>query len=398
MNGATVDDLNWLTSDVAAPWLALADALADSPLECAARLRRELTASRAALVQEQSRLRLRAVRKFPDAAAMFFTARGLEQATDARIAEYKASRFPVDATIADLCCGIGGDLSALSARGPVVGVDRDVVTAHLAAANLRATCTEPRQIDSRVECSNVAVFNVGDCAAWHIDPDRRPEGKRSTRVSLHEPSNATIDALRRANEHAAVKLAPAAEVPDAWSHEADLEWIGHDRQCQQLVAWFGGLTRSPGTRRATALLDSGAVSFVGKQDLRPGVAPSVGRYLFEPHAAVLAAGLWGDLAARHRLTALAAHIPYLTSDAMAEEPLLAAFEVLEVLPLETRKLKQALAARGVGTLEIKKRGAAIEPETLRRQLKLAGDESLTLIATPFGERSVGVLCRRVRDA
>ena len=40
--------------------------------------------------------------------------------------------------IADLCCGIGGDLLALAEQGTVIGVDRDPIAAHFAAANVRA--------------------------------------------------------------------------------------------------------------------------------------------------------------------------------------------------------------------------------------------------------------------
>ena len=46
--------------------------------------------------------------------AQFFTPVGWEQATDELIAAYKASRFPADGPVADLCCGIGGDLLVLA--------------------------------------------------------------------------------------------------------------------------------------------------------------------------------------------------------------------------------------------------------------------------------------------
>ncbi len=69
---------------------------------------------------------------------MFFTARGLEQATDEIVAACTASRFPRGLPLAELCCGIGGDLLALAHRGPVVGVDRDPAAAILADANGRA--------------------------------------------------------------------------------------------------------------------------------------------------------------------------------------------------------------------------------------------------------------------
>src|SRR5256885_15057963 len=79
-------------------------ALASSPA-----LRGFPAAQRTALL-EQRKLRLKAVRKRPEALGMIFTALGLEQMTHADLAAYKASRLPASlSTFADLCCGLGGD-------------------------------------------------------------------------------------------------------------------------------------------------------------------------------------------------------------------------------------------------------------------------------------------------
>jgi hypothetical protein len=399
MPDAELDDLRWLMSDAAAGWLQLAARSADEPLASAEHLRRELSAARTALVLEQAQLRRRARRKFSAADRMFFTARGLEQATDQRIAAYKRQRFAGRGSVADLCCGIGGDLAALSAVGPVVGVERDLATALLAAANLAAVAqsgASSRQFrgESCVVVGDAAACDVTEYAAWHIDPDRRAEGKRTTRVSNHEPNAAAIDALRRQNAHAAVKLAPAAEVPDCWATEAELEWIGHDRQCQQLVAWFGGLAACGGRRRTTVLGDEAAHSFVGARGTLLPTAAQIGRFVYEPHAAVLAADVWGDLASKHGLSAVAPRIAYLTADGRVDDPLLARFEVLEVLPLRTRRLKEALRRLRGGRLEVKKRGVDIDPDALRRELAADGDERITVLVTRRGSRTIAILARR----
>ena len=58
------------------------------------RLRKDLSLQRAHLVVEQIELRRRAREKFSLAEKMYLTRKGLEQATDERLAAYKASRFP----------------------------------------------------------------------------------------------------------------------------------------------------------------------------------------------------------------------------------------------------------------------------------------------------------------
>ncbi len=61
---------------------------------------------------------------------MFFTQRGLEQATDEIVAAYKARRFRGREGIYDLCTGVGGDLLALANLGEATGFDRDPILRH----------------------------------------------------------------------------------------------------------------------------------------------------------------------------------------------------------------------------------------------------------------------------
>src|SRR5262249_45567753 len=68
----------------------------------------------AALAQQELRLRARA--KFSRALDMYFTRPGLEQASAEVIAGHRSARYAGAAVVADLCCGIGGDPGALSAR------------------------------------------------------------------------------------------------------------------------------------------------------------------------------------------------------------------------------------------------------------------------------------------
>jgi hypothetical protein len=248
-------------------------------------------------------------------------------------------------------------------------------------------------------------------AAWHVDPDRRATGRRVTQAALYEPSAEAIDELRRQSAHAAVKLAPAADVPPHWAEQAELEWIGHHRQCQQLVAWFGSLAQTPGRRRATVLSEDGsAAELVGGSDAAQlPVAERIGRYLFDPHAAVLAAKLVGSLARRHALAAVASRSVYLTADGSVADPLLACFEVQEVLPWDVRRVLQALRRRGVQRVDVKSRGARGDAATsaarvaadLSRKLgagrNVTGGEA-TVVITRVGGRTVAIIARRVSTA
>jgi SAM-dependent methyltransferase len=396
-----LDDYRWLVSDDGRRWIAQAAADPEPLVAQASRLRQQLSAQRTHLVLEQVELRERAREKFGDLAErMFFTRVGLEQATDQFVARYKAQRFPAAEPVADLCCGIGGDLLALTAQGPTVGVDLDPITALLAEANLGAVEDERAHArESSVRVADVANVDLAPFAAWHLDPDRRPQGRRTTQVDYYEPPRPVIQTMLAASTDAALKLAPAAEVPDAWAGAAELEWISRGGQCRQLVAWFGRLAEAVGKRRATIVASQAdrplvVRTLLGTEDERPPVAGAIGRYVFDPDPAVLASKLVGALAAEHRLAALGPSVAYLTGDVAVQDPALACFEVTDVLPFDLKRLKHLLRSRGIGPLEIKKRAVRHEPEQLRRQLALRGDRPAVLLLAPFAGHVTAILAER----
>jgi hypothetical protein len=125
------------------------------------------------------------------------------------------------------------------------------------------------------------------------------------------------------------------------------------------------------------------------------VVQQVERYIFDVDPAVLAAHLKGVLAGEHALSALADGPTYFTGPHPIADPALTCFEVDDVLPFEPRKLTRYLAERAIGQLEIKKRGVEVEPEKLRRELKLRGDNAATLLVTRIGRRSMAVVAHRI---
>ena len=76
-------------------------------------------------------------------------------------------------------------------------------------------------------------------------------------------------------------------------------------------------------------------------------------------------------------------------------PFATAFRVLERLPTDEKKLKAALRERGVGTLEIKKRGIDVDPAQLRKRLQLKGSASATIVLAREAGRHVTLLVERV---
>jgi hypothetical protein len=330
----TLDDYHWLTSPAAQPWLAEPPA---DPARWIPHLRKTLSPERAHLVVDTLELRHRARDKFRLADQMFFTRKGLEQATDEIIAAHKARRFDTGVQVSDFCCGIGGDFLALAARGPARGVDRDEALTLLAATNARVYGVSGDQCS--VVASELGRF-ADESGSWHCDPDRRPAGHRATRGELFEPTLETLTQLIARRPNAAIKLAPATQPPDQWTAQAECEWIESRGECRQQVAWFGDLARSPGKRSATILADGERIrTITGLPDDRPPTADAILRYLYEPAAAVLAAKLVTELCREYSLVTLASGVAYLTGDRPLDDLALAVFEVFDVLPFDRKQLR-----------------------------------------------------------
>jgi hypothetical protein len=86
-------------------------------------------------------------------------------------------------------------------------------------------------------------------------------------------------------------------------------------------------------------------------------------------------------------------IAYVYADAPAPTPYARCFEIEASMPFSLKRVRGLLRERGIGRLEIRKRGSALEPDRLRRDLRLAGPDSATLVLTRVADAPTAMLCR-----
>lgn len=349
------------------------------------RLRREgFEADLVAAALTQSRLRARAHDKLGEFAdGMLFTPAGLEQATRLVVAAQHARRYVAAGTqrVADLTCGLGADAMAFAGVGlPVLAVDADETTAALATVNLRHFPeAEVRHGDGlALDLAAEGVDGV------YADPARRTGG--GTRVfdpAAYAPPLDAVLAVRERVPALGLKLGPG--VPhSALPDDAEAQWVSVDGDVVELGLWFGPLAPG-GPGRSALLLGSGGGSALlrageATAQAHPPVGP-VGAYLYEPDGAVIRAGLVAEVAAEVQGRLVDRTIAYVTSDALHATPFATAYRVLDDLPFGLKRLRAYLRERDVGALTIKKRGTAVVPEQLRRQLDLRGTAAATIVLT-----------------
>ncbi|MGW5305403.1 class I SAM-dependent methyltransferase [Streptomyces griseoluteus] len=346
-------------------------------LAVATRLRRAHPAGLVSAALGQARLRRRAEAKFgaEDARRMFFTPNGVEQSTRASVAAYRAERMRTlgVTSVADLCCGIGGDALALARAGiRVLAVDRDPLTAAVARANAEvlglADLIEVREAD-------VTEVDTAGYDAVFVDPARRGGRGRIFDPEAYSPPLSWAVATALAAPRAALKIAPG--IPhEAVPAEAEAEWISDGGDVKEAVLWFG--TGAPGGVRATLLPGPRTLEGRGLPD--PAVR-TPGRFLYEPDGAVIRAHLVAEVAEELDGGLLDETIAYITADELRPTPYATAYEITDRMPFNVKKLKALLRERGVGNLTVKKRGSAVEPEELRRKVKPQGPHAATVFMT-----------------
>jgi THUMP domain-like/RNA cap guanine-N2 methyltransferase len=404
-------------------------------LALAVRLRREYPADLVAAATAQHELRLAARAKFSRAMEMLFTRAGYEQSSSEPIARYRAARFGAAHRVADLCCGIGGDLLALASGREVLAVDRDEVHARLAlhnagvygeAENVRAIVADVRDIrlvgldavfidPARRSGPGTASSAAGGSPAGTATASartgaaasRRPVGAapgapRRFRTGRSEPPLDWCFALADQVPAVCVKAAPglpADLIPAGW----EAEFIADGRDLKEAVLWSPALATAPvagsgGPRRALVLSGSGAHALVAcPGDPVPVAEP--GEYLLDPNPAVTRAGLVEDLARSLSsgggdgdVAKIDPQIAFLTLNRAVQTPFARTLRVLDSAPWNEKRFAKRLRELGIGAADIRRRGLAGDVDQIHRRLRLAGPNRATIVITRVNDKPWGLIC------
>src|SRR5215475_5238005 len=363
--------------------LAVEQTTPDTILRLAAQLRRTYPADLTATALAQHELRLAAREKFSRAAEMLFTRPGLEQASSELTARHRARRYPAAARLADLCCGIGGDLLALGEGGrEVLAVDAD--EPHLRMAVYNAGVYDSGK-GVRSWQGDVRAASLDGVGAVFVDPARRT-GARRLRAGDSEPPLAWCFALAERVPAVGIKAAPGLPhelVPAGW----EIEFVADGRDLKEAVLWSPALASA--ARRATILPAADTLLPAPGADV-PVAAP--GAFLFDPNPAVTRAGLVQDLARQLDAWKIDPQIAFLSTDTDRRTPFARTLRVEESAPWNEKQFAHQLRELDIGSIDIRRRGLAGDVDAIRRRLGLRGSRRATVILTRVNDRPWGLVC------
>lgn len=316
---------------------------------------------------------------------MWFDSKGLEQSTAEAVASHKAQRFSGE--VSDYCSGIGSDAIALAGNG-----------CRVSAVDLSPACglftqwnAEAYEVADRIECVTADVTTIENRSKLlHVDPDRRPKGRRVMRVEDCQPGLEQLQQWTTEFSGGAIKLSPASNFGGKFP-DAEIELISLDGECREATVWFGDL-RGEASFRATVLPAGESVT---AEPLSAWTnVGELGAWLYDPDPAVVRSGLVDVVAEQLGLRRLDDTEEYLTGDVLVDSPFVRAFEVVENLPNNRREIRQAFRRHPAQQVEIKCRHIPVQAEAIRRKLPLEGDSPAVLIFTRQNGKARAVLCRR----
>jgi len=360
----------------------------ETELALARRLRAVYPADLVTAALSMHELRQRARPKFTRADRMYLTRDGLEQASAEPLARHRAARLAGVGKIADLCCGIGGDLVALAGgsepASEVLAVDRDPI--HLRMAVLNACVYEVGEA-VRTVCVDVRSVDLVGVDVVFVDPARRIGSRRLATGPSEPPLSWCIELAERVG--VVVKAAPGIDrdrVPAGW----EVEFVSAGRELKEAVLWSPAFVGAPGVTSRASVLPSG-------EQLRavpgePVECRAPGAYLLDPNPAVTRAGLVEDLARGLGAWKIDPMIAFLSSDRPLRSPFARTLRVLDSGPWREKELASRLRSLGVGSVEIRRRGLAGDVDTLRRRLRLPPGQPATLVMTRVADRPWALIC------
>lgn len=362
--------------------LANEDFNSENELAISSQLRKEFPVQLVIDGLTQHQLRLKALPKFASAMQMYFTKAGLEQASSETIAEHRAKRFTGLKSLADFCCGIGGDLIKLANVSSVTAVDYDPLHLAIAKTNTEVLNVSHSVTFTESDVRNLALTNINGV---FIDPARRTTEGRLKTGDSEPPIKWCTDLLSNVS-CIGIKAAPGIDhalFPNDW----ELEFIAIGKDLKEAVAWSPEMATTK--RRATILpADHTLTECPGP----PVKVQMPGEFLLDPNPAVTRAGLVEELARQLDAWKIDEKIGFLSSDRLMQSPFGRTLKIIDSGPWNQKQLPSRLRQHDIGTVDIRRRGLAGDIDQFQKSLKLTGSRAATLIMTRVKEKPWALIC------
>lgn len=308
----------------------------------------------------------------------------IEQCSSEDTARYKA-QLTKGNTLADLTCGLGIDTYYLSQRfQETEAVEQQPELCALARHNFEALQSHIKVYNEKAE-DYLKHCEPKDLI--YIDPARRDgQGRKTVSIADCTPNVAALqEQLMQKAETVMVKLSPMHDIAkalDELSCVKEIHVVAVRNECKELVfVMKNKFAGHPKVFAANLATQQPIVSFSHDEErvcpLR--LSDGVGRYLYEPHSALMKAGCYKLLAHRFDILKLHKNSHLYTSGNLVPDFAGRVFEVEDVIPYHKKECQQLMGRVSQANLTV--RNFPIAVDTLRKILKIKEGGDIYLFAT-----------------
>lgn len=335
--------------------------------------------------------RQKALSKFPFLLEVedfeFPSAQSVAQASSEQAAKFKVKQFQADiGRMADLSGGMGIDTYFFSKKSEIVDyVEPNQALFELSERNFKCLSAE------NIECHEQKAENFLKDHAHkydliYLDPDRRRSDQRFIQIRDCEPNLiALLPQLFERSSKLMVKYSPLLDIDRAASQLNGLKEVivlSINNECKELLLLLEKGYESDYLIRAIDLKGENQteLAFKRTEEEETGVTyAEVGKYLYEPNAAIMKAGAFKLVAGRFGLAKIAQHTHLYTSD-----------QSLADFPGRTLKVKQVDKAKKglIRQANLVNRNSGMKVEELKKKYKIreGGEDFLYACRNENGQR------------
>lgn len=334
----------------------------------------------------RQKMKLKVPLFFHNEAILYPVRLSLEQASSEVTARYKASLCS-GSTFADLTGGMGIDTYFISRNfDKATYIEQQAELCELARHNFKALGADNIEVINTTAEKHLAEMQGIDCI--YLDPARRDgTGKKVVLLSDCEPDIAALaPQLLQKAKTVMVKLSPMLDISSAIQDIPSVRQvhiIAVDNECKEILLILAPEKAGDIQVQTVNFLKNGEKQTFGyplhdEQDTTVEYARAVGKYLYEPNAAIMKSGAFKLVAQHYGLKKLHQHTHLYTSDSVVDDFPGRIFEVLNVWGNSAKEWKKHLAP--IGKANISVRNYPQSAAELRKKLKLSEGGNCYLFA------------------
>lgn len=326
-----------------------------------------------------------------------------EQSSSEATARYKAHIFSHlgGGTFADLTGGMGIDtlfLATAATHGDYVEQDENL--GRIARHNFAAIGQHNLHCH---QCDSMEWIGTQATARYdllYIDPARRDSQGR--KVSAFEDCTPNLldnlASLLGRCRHLMVKASPMIDIDTALTQlktAEEVHIVAVGGECKEVLFILSGndTTASPVFHCLDLTAIPSPITFTRPEEaaVQPRFANSIGKYLYEPNAALMKGGCYNSVCQWYDMAKLARNTHLYTTDQWVADFPGRKFEVIQELTLNAKAIAKILPEHKA---HVATRNYPMAAAELQKKLKLHEGGAHFIIAATLASRPIGLLCRQ----